>query len=308
VPDEARQRSRAGYLGTRYHVPMTETFRELKGQDRRVDQCVRYDRTLLWFEADLYDQAILVFLLARLYPRLAPGQLEMICIGTFPGVPRFIGLGQLSPAQLATLFPKRRPVSQRQFEAASLAWEGFTAPTPELLMGLGQARSRVLPYLPAAIRRFLAEYPSVFNGLGQTEQWTLEALARGANNTGAAFRRVQQREPRPFMGDSMFFAVLRRLASGERPAIGGAHRHLDRLTDRQMLDCPCWLTDTGRRLLAGRADWRQLSGEPRWMGGVLLEGPKPRWRWDASRERIVETVISRRPPRGSAPPRRRGRR
>lgn len=304
--DAARQRRRAGYLGTRYQVPMTETYRELRGQDWRVDQCVRYRHTVLWFEADLYDQSILVYLLARLYPLLAPGQLELICIESFPGIPRFVGLGQLTPPQLASLFPRRKPVTKSQFELATAAWHAFNAPTPAALSRLGRPTSRVLPYLPAAIRRYLAEYPSVENGLGKTEQWALEAIDRDARNTGAAFRRVQQRERRPFMGDAMFFSVLRTLASGKRPAVAGAHRRMDRLTDRQMLDCPCWLTDTGKRLLAGTLDWRELLGEHRWMGGVLLEGPTPRWRWNG--RRIVEAVTASSPMQVSGPPPPKGRR
>jgi hypothetical protein len=267
---------------------MTESFREIKGADWRVDQCVRYDETVLWFEADLFDQTILVYLLARLAPLARETRISLICIGAFRGVRRFIGLGQLTPAQLATLLPRRRPVTRGQFALAALAWDAFNARDPRALSRIGGSRSRVLTFLPAAIRRYLAEYPSTDNGLSQTAQFALEALAEGARTAGEAFARVQRRERRPFMGDTMFYAVLRELAAGDDPAVVGAHSRLVGLRDPQIRDCPIRLTADGRRLLAKESDWCRLSGTTRQLGGVTLRGSDPRWRWDAKRQKIVE--------------------
>jgi len=44
----------------------------------------------------------------------------------------------------------------------------------------------------------------------------------------------------------------------------------------------------GNRVLANQADWFALAEPARWMGGVLVRGPKPRWRWDPERGRLVE--------------------
>jgi hypothetical protein len=286
--DARRQKERAGYLAARYLVPMTETYREIAGQDWRVTQCVRYDETVLWFEADLFDQAILVYLLQRLAPLQHETRLSLICIGEFPGVKRFIGLGQLTPEQLATLLPGRERVTRRQFALARATWAALSHRHPRELSRISRMRTRALPFLPAALRRFLAEYPSTANGLSQTEQLALEAIAAGARTPQQAFVAVQQREPRPFMGDGMFYAVLRDLASGDYPALAGSHRDLARLPDAELLDCELWLTPLGRRVLANKADWFQLSESARWMGGVLLRGPKPRWRWDRKRGRLVE--------------------
>lgn len=283
-----RQRERAAYLATRYFVPMTESFREIKGADWRVDQCVRYDETVLWFEADLFDQAILVYLLARLAPLAAEARISLICIGAFPGIRRFIGLGQLTPAQLATLLPRRRRVTGGQFALATRAWDAFNARDPRALSVIGRLRRPALPFLPAAIRRYLAEYPSTDNGLSQTAQFALEAFAAGARTAGEAFVRVQQRERRPFMGDTMFYAVLRDLATGDDPAVLGAHPRLAQLRDPDIRDCPIRLTADGRRLLAKESDWCRLSGVTRHLGGVTLRGFDPRWRWDPRRQRIVE--------------------
>ena len=283
-----RQHERAAYLATRYSLPMTETRRDLMGQDWRVDQCEQYDETVLWFEADLFDQTILVYLLQRLMPRAERARISLICIGEFPGVRRFIGLGQLSAADLASLMPQRRPVTRRQFELAGEAWAAFNAPNPRELIRLARSRSRALPFLADAIARYLAEYPSTTNGLSRTGQLALEEIDAGARTPLEAFPRVQDREPRPFMGDSMFYAALRDLAAGPHPLLAGSQARLDRLPVDAFRNREIWLTDQGRRVLNAMDDWCAISRAERQIGGVTLQGPSPRWRWDSVDRRLVE--------------------
>ena len=283
-----RQRERASYLANRYFVPMTETYRDMMGQDWRVDQCEHYDETVLWFEADLFDQTILVYLLQRLQPRADRTRISLICIGAFPGVERIVGLGQLAPAELAGLLPARRQVTRRQFTLARDAWAAFNAPHPRELIRLARSRTRALPFLPEAITRYLAEYPSTTNGLSRTAQRALEEIAGGGRSAAEVFPRVRDREPRPFMGDSMFYAVLRELATGLHPLLAGTHPGLGRLPDVELRDRQIWLTAQGKRVLAGRADWCELSGVARQIGGVTLQGSHPRWRWDPGEDQLVE--------------------
>jgi hypothetical protein len=50
------------------------------------------------------------------------------------------------------------------------------------------------------------------------------------------------------------------------------------------------ITEVGRDVLAGRADWVKLNGFDRWLGGVYLETPPGgdvRWRYDPRTGRIV---------------------
>ena len=288
-PDQRRaMKERAAYLARRFGVPMTETYRDLLGQESRILQCTRYDETVLWFEADLFDQTILVYLLQRLAPFQAETRISLVCIGEFPGVERFIGLGQLTAAQLATLFPARRPVTARQFALAREAWEALTYHHPRELIRLSRTRSRALPFLAEALLRYQAEYPSTRNGLGATAQLALEAFDAGARTAGQAFVAVQRREARPFLGDGIFYAALRELAGGDFPVLAAASRRLSRLAPDEFRDCEFWLTPLGKRVLAGQADWCELAPQARWMGGVLLQGPRPRWRWDPAHRRLVE--------------------
>ena len=83
--------------------------------------------------------------------------MSLICIDRFPGVERFIGLGQLDPAQLASLYPSRRQVTAEQFALYRLparTWgEAFTLRTLRVWLWLARwmptswlsAEAQVLP-------------------------------------------------------------------------------------------------------------------------------------------------------------------
>jgi hypothetical protein len=52
------------------------------------------------------------------------------------------------------------------------------------------------------------------------------------------------------------------------------------------------ITDAGRDVLRGRADWVRVSGFDRWLGGVRLyasSGGDVRWRYDPATSRLVRT-------------------
>ena len=48
------------------------------------------------------------------------------------------------------------------------------------------------------------------------------------------------------------------------------------------------VTALGREVLAGRRDWLSVRAIDVWLGGVHLEGHRPRWRWDGARRQLVE--------------------
>jgi hypothetical protein len=246
---------------------------------------------LLWFEHDLFDQLALIRTLDVVLRSNRDGEhvpagvsrtVEMICIDRFPGVERFIGLGQLDASQLASLYPLRRPVTPDQFALAAAAWDAFRAPDPRALIDVARD-ARALPFLSDALWRFLAEYPSVENGLTRTETLALTALTEAPMTGGALFGATQRREARPFIGDSTFFSNLVALADARVPlvAISGPPERVD------LRPHTLEILDAGRDVLAGRADRVALNGIDMWRGGVHLSGGDRLWRWDASRKTLV---------------------
>jgi hypothetical protein len=272
----------------------------LAEDDRTIlDACGRGDDLVLWFEHDLFDQLAIVRTLdlvggGSTGPAPHKTRASLICIDRFPGVDRFIGLGQLTADQLATLAGTGATVTAGHYTLAADAWRAFRSPDPRDLLhvaeGLGAAKLPVseggpaLRFLGDALLRFLAEYPSADNGLSHTEELALTALLDGPASAGALFTATQSREARPFLGDSTFFDNLERLASARVPLVtveaapGGADLRQARIA----------ITGAGRDVLAGRADHVRLNGIDIWRGGVHLSGSaRSPWRWNTQRERLV---------------------
>jgi hypothetical protein len=219
---------------------------------------------------------------------------SLICIGAFPGIDRFIGLGQLTSEQLATLVGSGVTVTAGHFRLAVDAWGAFRSPDPSELLRIADQLSAAhppfseggpaLPFLGDALRRLLAEYPSTLNGLSRTEELALRSLLDGPMPADALFWATQTHERRPFLGDTTFYDVLRRLGAARVPlvAIDAGADHRDPRAH------PVAITSAGREVLAGRADHVRLNGIDVWRGGVHLSGSdRSPWRWDSGDETLV---------------------
>jgi hypothetical protein len=276
---------RAAYLAGARYGDIT-TIRDSYAEDfRRLAEAAKAEEVALWFEHDLHDQLQLVFLLAWLSRQgRQTGALSLISVDRFPGIERFTGLGQLQPAQLAALYPSRRLVEGEAKALGREAWDAFTAATPARLNALALRRETALPFLRAAVRRYLEEYPALRTGLSRTEQTILTTLGNRAATTGELFQQVSAQEDATFMGDWSFWRVLRGLARGphalitlEGPASDGPQL--------PVLDVRA--TSEGHAVLAGELHAVTLRGVDRWHGGVHLLGPEARWAWDAVAGQVV---------------------
>ena len=244
----------------------------------------QYQRIVLWFEHDLYDQSALARILAGFALRKTRPKVELIAIDRFPGVKRFLGLGQLSSAQLASLWPRRKAVSKRQLSAGTEIWAALCAPTPEPLMEIVADGMPDLPLMKSALQRQLQELPWTTDGLSLTEREALRALAKGPLTASEVFGTAQlKREPQPFMGDLFFFAVLRDLLDSPQPPIAVSPITRRAVWPRRVLR----LTPVGRALLDGKLDWQTQFPLERWVGGIPISRRDPPWRWNPRTKRAV---------------------
>jgi|GEM_PF-166661 len=282
-------RQRAEHLASMGFSDVESLTQHMQDQDTAWEDANQHE-TVLWFEHDLYDQLLLIRHLHtwgqshgvnHLQQPSSP-PLSLICIGDYPGIDRFIGLGQLEPDQIASLLDSRQQILPDQITLGQRVWQDFCSPNPELLSHwLIQDTSR-LPYLHAAIRRHLQQYPSTNNGLSRTEQAILTAL-KDAPLTGAAlFQQTQRMEEHPFLGDGVFYHHVDRLARESTPSL---RINTPKTTASSVVE----LTDLGTHLLQHQADRVTVNGLDRWLGGVHLKsGAESVWRWDEAGDRLVQ--------------------
>ena len=276
---------RAALIAERTGLPRAKVRTELGDAYWRLARAPgEYRRIVLWFEHDLYDQAALVRVLAGFASREKLPRIELISVDRFRGFRRFIGLGQLSAAQLASLWPKRKRVGRQQIALGVKAWTALRAPTPEPLQALLEDDIRALPFLKAALQRHLQELPWTTDGLSLTERGALAVLAKGPRTVAEVFADAQmKRDPQPFMGDLFFWSVLRDLIDAPRPpvAVSAATRRV--AWHRRVLR----LTPAGKALLAGKLDWQAERPLERWVGGIPSGPGAPPWRWDPRKKKAA---------------------
>lgn len=246
-------------------------------------------QVVLWFEHDLYDQLQLLDALALAHAaEVTP---ELIVVDAFPGRPAFRGLGELTAAELETLWPARRETTVDVVQAAADAWDAFRAPAPTALAEWAARESQALPLLASAFRRLLEELPAPVDGLSGTERRTLQAIAAGAPTPAAAFVEEQRLEDAPFLGDAWFYRALAAVGVGPARLVeteeGDPLPPPPPLSDGHVFSrLRLRLTEDGRRVLRGECDRVDLLGVDRWIGGTHVTTENA-WRWDRDSRVLV---------------------
>lgn len=220
-PDEKTLESRALFLeettaGGLSRSFVLDTFHE---QYRRLAETDLLREIILWFDACLFDQAMLAHILTCLM-KIGAQKVELLCVDTFPGIAPYNGLGQLKPAQLASRYDQRHLVTDSQFRFAALVDRAFATQDPFLFIELAQKTAAPLPWIPAAVSRWLAEQPSPESGLGRLESLALAAVHTGCERVWDIFAAVAAADPPPqYWGDTTLWTKLNGLAERNPPLL-----------------------------------------------------------------------------------------
>lgn len=251
-----------------------EILAGLRERDERLERYADYEEVVFWLEHDLFDQLLLVRHLSWLAGISDRSRFRLISIGSFPGHPRFAGLGELSSDELASLFPQRQPLTEEQIALGSELWQAFGATDPRRLSDLViDSNTHALPFVAGALKRHLEDFPSIENGLARSEQQILSAIGEEKRTATDVFLEASRLEERVFMGDSTFFTIMKRMTGGRAPLLSHEGTFQSRAAPTGVFS----LTDVGNAVIDGRADYIELNGIDRWMGGVHLTDGSFRW-------------------------------
>lgn len=251
----------------------------------RVCETCGVDLIELWFDPEPNSQLQLSWILD--YLRSHPFVAERLKLRLVD-----FDLRGVDPAELRNRSVRAFDIADSDFETASLAWDAYRAPTPELCFGLLGRDFPRLPFLKPAMEQLLAELPSPITGLGATEAELLELIAKGHNRTKELFHPGGLLDTRVF-DQWELGPLLEELASGPMPVIAGLDPKLAKLAPhdargrnaayrRSRLS----LTEFGRAVLEGREDFRRHNPIRRWWGGTLLTNERL-WRWDRESRTLV---------------------
>lgn len=284
APDWIERRARFLARDGSTEPPYDALLAELTAADRRLAASAdEYERVVIWTEHDSHDQLSALRCLAHYARTRPPRLLELISVDHYPGIERFIGLGQLPPDAMRLLWRDRVTAGAAQLMLAGNAWRAVRSADPRALVTIMRTGTPALPHLAPALRRHLQELPSRTNGLGLTQALTCQMLAERPMTINELWRSLQTAlEPLPFLGDLSYLHILDDMERAavrpfERTAADATQPFRDRLA----------LTDDGRTMCRGERDWLGMHPPVRWVGGVRIEAPGPAWRWDEERKDVV---------------------
>jgi len=262
---------RAQFIAERGWGKQEDIKKSFIERDNTLKSIENYEKIILWFEHDLYDQLQLLQILDWFSQvPSAKAALSIICTDQY--------LGMLTHEEMKDLFKHEEPVTKDQLVLSSKSWEAYRSATPEKWQDLLNTDTSALPFLKGAIIRLLEEYPSCLNGLSRTAQQALTIVLQGEQRPGRVFGLYQEAEDRKFLGDSSFWVILHELLESSPPLLKipeGKKLTLPTSPDQELT-----ITPTGREVLDGRRDWLEIVSLDRWIGGVHLT-PGNIWCWNS---------------------------
>lgn len=281
---ELHQRSpRVEYLERTLGIPADDYVTNCKSQEQILRNFHKYDEIVLWFEHDLFDQLMLSYLL-HWFSNQALGhtKLNLLCIGDYPGIDLFRGLGQLTSKQLGTLSGTWQRVGQKELDTGSIIWEAYTSPNIESHVEILEKDTSALPFAHAALELHLSRLPSPINGLGIVEQTILELIRHGVDTPRKLLKEIGNRLSVLGMGDLELWYRLRNMSEQPHALI----KIPGKKTTPSFENCNLALTEIGEEVVSGLKDWIKVKGIDEWYGGLGLNGDLV-WRWDSQRKQLI---------------------
>lgn len=231
----------------------------------------KFKRIVFWIEHDSYDQLMLLRALTIMAHR-KDRIIEIVELNDFPGAEKFIGLGQLPAEAIRSRWQYRRPVDTKLLNQAKESWRALSSGDPYSILGLLKHNNLDrLPNIAKVFRRLLQELPNSESGLSLTQHIALTVLKEQKSNLPFMewFRKYQYREPLPFLGDIMFYALLFPLTCLDIPLL------TINSPSKSWREQTFVLTPIGKECLSGRIKIFQEY----WVASIKVD-KNNQWFWD----------------------------
>jgi len=259
---EELSKIRAEFIVSRGWAEAENIKRDFIERDNILNSFQKYEKIILWFEHDLYDQLQILQVLDWFNEsNISEVELSIICRDKY--------LGMLSPDEMKDLLEYEEPITEKHLTLASKAWSAFRQDSPKEWNRLLNEDTSVLPFLEGAVIRMLEEYPNCSNGLSRTGQQALKILSEGKNLAGEVFGLNQALEERIYLGDSSFWIMLQEFIDS-KPALLVLSEGT-KLTQANAKVQELSITPVGLDVLSGKRSWLDINSQDRWIGGVHLD-------------------------------------
>ncbi|MBF0263794.1 MAG: hypothetical protein HQL46_00855 [Gammaproteobacteria bacterium] len=263
---------RAKYISDNGWGEIADIQTSFSERDDVIKSYKNFDKLILWFEHDLYDQLQILQILDFFYEKdLGLTELSLICTDQY--------LGMLQPDEFPLLFKYETQVTDIHLKLAHQAWSAFRESTPESWSKLLDIDTSALEFLKSGVIRMIQEFPSQKNGLSRTEQQALTIISKGEKHPGKVFGKNQQLEESMFMGDSSFWHILYSFLNSSPPLLAiakGKELTLPTKPDQELS-----ITQAGNDVLSGQLDWTDINILDKWIGGTHLTQNNI-WYWDST--------------------------
>jgi len=265
---EALSKIRAEYISQKGLGSFEEIDQSFKDRNSSLNSFKKYNKIILWFEHDLYDQLQFIQILDW-FSKYASKSTPISYISSDRH------LFGYTPDELnELLLYNREQISHTHYIIAKKAWLAFCSPTPEAWFKLQDDDISEFPFLKNSIIRMLEEYPNNINGLSRTAHQALLIIQNNIHHPQEIFERYQESEQFRFMGDVLFWDILKELVENELLISRDEGRYLQ-------------ITNIGKEVIKGNLNWLDIISIDKWIGGVHLT-PQNLWCWDVKSKKIIK--------------------
>jgi len=256
---------RANFIHQEGFGSLAQIEKEFQERDRVLKNYKKYQKIILWFERDLYDQLQLLQVLSWFHSNNIENiKLSLICSNNY--------LGECSQSEITNFLGYEENITKAHLNLARKAWLAFTKPNPIDWFKLLEEETYLLPFLKNTIIRMLEEYPSRRNGLSRSEHQALFTISKGIENPNKIFQNCQNYENKKFMGDVIFWKILDDFIE---------KRFIHSQKNGQILK----ITKLGQQVLKGEIHYLHIKPIEKWIGGTKLTNDNV-WCWNIKKRTI----------------------